>query len=96
MFRMSSACLLVLFGSSVPALALDDCNQIKKMEDRLQCLQNNINTLLHDSIQRGEPVLLRSLPGANGCIANGQKTVFIKSCEGVGTEAQWAVDPIGR
>jgi hypothetical protein len=99
MFRMCLACVTLLFVSSVPAFALDDCNQIKKMEDRLRCLQNNISELsrdLQDAIQRSEPVLLHSKPGDNKCLANGQNTVYIKNCEGAGREVEWAVDPIGK
>ena len=101
MFKMVLACSLTLCASSLPALAIDDCNQIKKLEGRLQCLQNNI-IALRDSmekgepVQKGEPVLLRSLPAANECLTNGQRTVFLAKCQGAGPEAQWAIQPIGR
>ena len=95
-------CLLALLAGATPALALDDCNAIKKLENRLRCLQNNIIALTQTlqntqaAIQTGEPVLLRSLPGGDGCIANGQRTVYIKKCEGAGPEAQWVIDPVSK
>jgi hypothetical protein len=96
---MFSACLLVLIAGSMPALALEDCNQIKKLEDRLQCLQRNIDALLRDStrsIQIGEPVLLHSRSGNSGCIATSQYTVFMKVCQSVGPEEQWSVESISK
>jgi len=99
MFRIFSAGLSVLIAGAVPALALEDCNQNKKLEDRLQCLQRNIDALASGSlrsIQSDEPVLLRSRSGNSGCIATSQNTVFIKACEGVGTAEQWAIAPIRK
>ena len=100
MSRVVLACLIASIAG--PALALENCNPIKKLEDRLQCLQRNIDTLSHDSVPSrqpiygGEPVLLHSKSRINGCITTSQNTLFLNRCDGVGPDAQWFVEPASK
>jgi len=99
MLGMFASCFLVSIVGCLPAAALEDCNQIKKLENRLQCLQRNIEALQNSairSLQSGEIVLLRSKTGNGSCIVTSQKTVFIASCERAGMEGQWIVDPLSK
>ena len=92
--------LLLLVGS--PVYAFEDCNgqqYLNQLEQRLECLQNNLNELNKNKIESGRAVNLKSQfssSGANTCLENNTVgNVDLTPCA-PGDRTGWIINPTGQ